>query len=627
VIARDATVGAAALPTLQETFFGLTVESLKWYATVLPGGKGPTRKADLVDALLRHLGDPGHLRRLWEQLTPGQRQVIGDVVHRDEGRYDQEVIQARYPAVPPPAAPPAYYYGYGAKPARATAFDLFFGRLYGVGTYIPSDLVPRLRALAPAPPPPHLATRADPPVELAAGKRRLEAAPQVTVTENERAALHDLTAALHLIQQGKASVGATTRLPTLGTVRQLRQRLLFGDDLDDDYERAEEAIRPFALLMLVQAAKWAAPAADNGGKLGLTKGGLAVLAAGVGAQQIRQVWDAWLKHGPLDELSRIRAIKGQGAKGIRLTKPAERRARIAAALAAVPPGRWVALDDFLRHLRAERLAPEIERGDYSRLYLGSSAEYGALEYRGSEYWDFVVGSYLRAVLWEYAGTLGLIELAYTDPEESPRDLSRAYGLDGEPYLSRYDGLLGFSLTGLGAYALGLAADYTPPAPAVADQRPVLTILPNLDVVITDARRITPNDRAFLERLGTSPSQDVYHLDREALLEVIESGLTLPQIRDFLAQRSGRPEAEFPQPVRVFFADLEQRLAALREADRVLVLDGPDPYLLTELAHDATLRASVQLATLAGRTILLVPLAQEAAVRRQLRRLGYLPRKP
>jgi hypothetical protein len=347
----------------------------------------------------------------------------------------------------------------------------------------------------------------------------------------------------------------------------------------------------------------------------------------VQAQHIRQAWDAWLKGALLDELSRIRAIKGQGAKGIRLTKPAERRARIAAALAAAPPGRWVALDEFLRYLRAERLAPEIERGDYSRLSIGSSSEYGAAEYRAGEYGDFVVGSYLRAFLWEYAGTLGLIELAYTLPEESPRDLSRAYGLDGEPYLSRYDGLLGFRLTALGAYALGLAADYTPPTPAVADQRPILAILPNLDVVVTDARRITPNDRAFLERLGTAPSQDVYHLGREALLEVLESGLTLPQIRDFLAQKSGRPEAEFPQPVRVFFDDLEQRLLALREADRVVVLDGPDPYLLTELAHDASLRAVVQLATIAGRTVLLVPLAQEAAVRRQLRRLGYLPRKP
>ena len=94
----------------------------------------------------------------------------------------------------------------------------------------------------------------------------------MTITENERAVFHDLIATLQLIQEGKVSVSATTRQPTIGTVRALRQRLLFGDDLDDDYERAEEAIRPLALVMLVQAAKWAAPG-ESGGKLRLTKTG------------------------------------------------------------------------------------------------------------------------------------------------------------------------------------------------------------------------------------------------------------------------------------------------------------------------------------------------------------------
>jgi len=82
-------------------------------------------------------------------LTPGPRQVIGDVIQRDGGRY---------PAVPPPIVPPAYYRD---RKARAQAFDLFFGRRDGVGTYIPADLVPRLRALAPASPP-YLASRDDP---------------------------------------------------------------------------------------------------------------------------------------------------------------------------------------------------------------------------------------------------------------------------------------------------------------------------------------------------------------------------------------------------------------------------------------------------------------------------------
>jgi len=33
---------------------------MKWYAALLPAGALPTRKADLADALLRLLADPGN---------------------------------------------------------------------------------------------------------------------------------------------------------------------------------------------------------------------------------------------------------------------------------------------------------------------------------------------------------------------------------------------------------------------------------------------------------------------------------------------------------------------------------------------------------------------------------------
>jgi hypothetical protein len=448
----------------------------------------------------------------------------------------------------------------------------------------------------------------------------------VVVGETEGAAFHDLGATLQLVGEGKVSVGAKTRLPTLASLRQVRRRLLLGDYFPDEYERAEDAIRPLALVMLAQAAKWAAPVGAAGSKLGLTKAGQALLNGTIGAREIRACWEAWLRSDLLDELSRVRAIKGQGAKGVRLTKPAERRAKLAAVLPACPPGRWVALDELFRFMRAERQSPTVERNEHTGLYLGWSAEYGWLGYSGVDYWDIAVGSFLRATLWEYAATLGLLDIAYTRPEESPHDFGEAYGLDEEPYLSRYDGLLALRLTPLGAYACRLADEYTPSAPRPGAGRPVLTILPNLDLVVTDARRIAPNDRAFLARIGAPQSEDVYRLSRERILEAVENGLDPRQVRAFLAARGGLPEEDFPQPVRVFFDDLARRLGALREGGRVLVLRGADPYLLTELAHDATLRTLARLGTIGEETVLLVPEAQEAAARRQLKKLGYAPGK-
>lgn len=617
------------LPTLVESLYSLTVDALKWYASRLPG-KAPTRKAELIDAIVALLTDPTELGTLWQQLTPLQQQVVGEIVHRQQGIYDSVVITAKYRGASAPRLPhySSYGYssfGYGRKREEPGAFDLLFCYLYDLGVYIARDVAALLRPLAPAPPPTTMPSHDDPPVELAAkGKRWRSETPQVTITENEVAIFHDLTAALYLIHEGKATVGAATKLPTLATLRQLRQRLLAGDYFADDYQRADEAIRPFALLLIVQAAKWAAPDPSKGTKLTLTKAGQALLTGQLGAKQIRQAWEAWLKNTLLDELSRVKAIKGQQSRSARLTKPAERRATLNAVLAACPVNRWVVLDDFFRYMRAERQAPTIERADYSSLYIGWSAEYGSLEYTGQGYWEAVIGTYLRAVLWEYAATLGLIEIAYTHPEESPRSFDDLYGMDDEPYLSRYDGLLGLRLTPLGAYALGLTDDYTPPESRANAAQPVLALLPNLDVVITDARRITPNDRAFLERLGPPQSQDVYRLGREQLLELIETGLSLQQIQTFLSNKTGQPAADFPQPVRVFFADLEQRLGRLHGGARMIVLQSADPYLLTELAHDSTLKTVVQLGTIGEETVLLVPEAQEATVRRQLKRLGYLP---
>src|SRR6185295_607731 len=109
----------------------------------------------------------------------------------------------------------------------------------------------------------------------------------------------DLTSALHLVQQGKAGVSAATRMPTLATLRQLRQRMLIGDYFEDDYERAEDAIRPLALIMLIQAAKWATPS-GSGNKLELTRRGQALLGLQIGPQQVREAWESWAKTDLLD---------------------------------------------------------------------------------------------------------------------------------------------------------------------------------------------------------------------------------------------------------------------------------------------------------------------------------------
>jgi hypothetical protein len=615
------------LPPLEQSLLRRNVDELKWYAVLLPG-KAPTRKGELVAMIVQALTDPEQVTRLWSALTPRQREMIAYVVYHGLGVYDADVIEARYPGVGSPTGPQLYANSFmGHRKKDAVAFDLFFFYDHEVGFHVPREMAALIRDLSAPPPPQAIASHENPP-QVATTRGRMERNVEVMIAETERGVFHDLAATISVINDGKISVSPSTRLPTLTSVRYLAKRLLLADYFSDiDYERAEDAMRPLALVLLAQVAGWASPIGTKGNKLELTRSGLALLGRPIQAEHVRNAWERWLKSDLLDELSRIRAIKGQQSKAARLTKPTHRREKLTLVLKDCPVGRWVAFDEFLRYMRAEGQLPEIEHNIPTALYVGPDFEYGWLGYLGVQYWDVVTGSYMRAALWEYAATLGIVDIAYTRPEESPHDFGDVYGLDEYDYISRYDGLLGLRLTPLGAYALGLMESHDAATPAIEAGPPALKVLPNLDVVITDQSRLALNERTFLARIAAPTSESVYHLDREKMLDAIQEGLTLIQAQEFLANRSGTSPDEFPQTVRVFFSDLEKRLNAVREAGRMLVLEGDDPLVLTELAHSRQIRSLVQLARTGERTVLLVLEENEKQVRKHLKKLGYVPSKP
>ena len=54
-----------------------------------------------------------------------------------------------------------------------------------------------------------------------------------------------------------------------------------------------------------------------------------------------------------------------------------------------------------------------------RHYLGD-AQYGIMGYDGYYRWEMLEGRYILAVLFEYAGTLGLFDLDYIHPQGRAR---------------------------------------------------------------------------------------------------------------------------------------------------------------------------------------------------------------
>lgn len=427
----------------------------------------------------------------------------------------------------------------------------------------------------------------------------------LTVRETERAALHDLEAVLRLVEAGKLSVSDKTRRPSAATTRAVAEALRCGEP----YPEASEvgAIPSFAWPMLVQAG---GVAELRGSRLALTSAGRKAVGA-PDADTVRRLWERWRATRLLDELSRVEVIKGQTGKGKRgLTAVAGRREVIGEALAECPVGRWVVIDEVFRYMRSVGHRFEVTRNAWT-LYIGDP-QYGSLGYDGYGGWNILQARYALCLLFEYAATLGMVDVAYVPPAGARPDYHDMWGTDDLEYLSRYDGLAYIRLTPLGAYALGSVETYAPPA---LEHRPAFTVLANLDVVETGGGAAF-SDRLALERYAHRTADRVWRLDREHLLAAAEAGESIEGVRAFLEARTA---TQLPPSVIGLLDEVADRTGRFVDRGAMRVIECTDPALVLRLASDRTTRG---LCIAAGEHRLLVPTGSEQAFRRAVRKLGY-----
>jgi hypothetical protein len=135
----------------------------------------------------------------------------------------------------------------------------------------------------------------------------------------------------------------------------------------------------------------------------------------------------------IDEFSRVENLKGQRAANV-LTAPKARRQKVAEALAAQPIDEWVQIDDLFRQMQRTAWSPRVARSDRAlwKLYL-QDPRYGSLGYAGFGDWEILEGRYTVAVLFEYAATLGLIDVAYDEASGARDD----YHENWAPTISRH----------------------------------------------------------------------------------------------------------------------------------------------------------------------------------------------
>jgi hypothetical protein len=415
---------------------------------------------------------------------------------------------------------------------------------------------------------------------------------------------------LRLAESGRLKVSDKTRKPSEATVATIAPLLVGGDyyGVDDRSKYPEDpgwdlTIRSFAWPCLLQAAGLASA---SGGKLGLSPAGRKALARPP-HEVLRAAWDKWLKTSLFDEFERIDAVKGK--KSARLTSPAHRRAAVNDVLAQLPPGRWIAIDEFFRVFEAIGEDFAVAREAW-KLYL-VDAYYGRFEYSRDGF--LLQGRFILAMLFEYAATLGLIDVAYIPPQGVRDDYHDHWGTDEYECLSRYDGLKFLRINAMGAWALGLAPHYEPEA--LITPR-TWRVLPNREVVSTDESP-DPGDALFLDRVAERTSHRVWRLDREKILAAVEDGLDVAQLSGFLEARAAEP---VPATVATLLADLKDRAGLLLDKGTVRMIECTDAETARLLVLDPKLKS---LCLPAGERNLVFRESDEGTVRARLRKLGYV----
>lgn len=608
-----------SIPTLADALQGQTVDYLKKLAVLVSDEKNkPIRKADLIEFILRRVnGEQGRLRQVeddplqgfWRKLDALQQAAVAETAHGPHPWFDAERFAAKY------GGSPNWGKGrfYDSNPSLLGVF--FYDGI------MPDDLRRRFKSFVPKPEPVRLASSNEIPAEWAMTyqewdqktleKKTYRQMVPIAQRLTERAAIHDLKAMLRLIDAGKLAVSDKTHQPGAAALRTLDALVLGGDFYDDSgYDEYEKIgpIKPFAWPMLAQAGGLASL---SGKTLQLTKAGQKALSEPV-EKILAQLWQRWLKTTLFDELRRIDCIKGQTGKGKRgLTAVAGRRAAINQALRGCPPGQWIAVDDLFRQMRASGAGFEITRDPWN-LYICEPG-YGNLG-ENHHGWNILQARYALCLLFEYAATLGLLDVAYIPPHDARPDYGDIWGTDDLPFFSRYDGLLYIRVNSLGAYCLGLADRYQPAALEVA-ATPLLRVLPNLEVAAIGAP-LEPADAMLLDSYAEKASDAVWKLDQTRLLEALEAGHDITVLAELLVSLGGRP---LPETVERFLEDMARRIRSLKATGTARLIECTDAALATLIANDSRTKP---FCLLAGDRCLAVPVESETRFRGALRKLGY-----
>lgn len=576
----------------------LTVASLNELVDLLTVKKRPTRKTELVGLIENYLlGDS--FENLWDRFDETQQQAVSETLYTYGGLFDSIRFKAKYDSVP------SFYQNksnkrYGGKPGILQLLMFREDRYKHSHLVIPRELQERLHHFVPEPTPIILVTTKN----LPSTKNN----SSINRSDTENSALQDLKSILRLISQGKVSVSNKTFRASKATTKTIAKVLRNGDFYSQagahSFDEEIGPIKSFAWPLLIQATKFAGV---QGSKLVLTKAGQKALV-NPPAESIKLIWTRWIKNKLIDEFNRIDAIKGQKGKGKRsMTSASERRSVISHALSNLQVDQWVNIDVFSNFMQSENYLFEITKSS-CHLYL-CDPQYGNLGYEGYHGWSILQGRYIQCLLLEYAATLGLIDVAYTRPENAESDFSDLWGADELSYLSRYDGLLYLRLTSLGAYCLGLTASFEQSETKSVAK---ITVLPNLQVT---TEVLAFEHSQLLETYADKISEQQWRLNPDKMITAVENGHKLSELETFLTENN---DQLLPETVEALIKKIDRQARSLIVKGPTVLIECADAEVAKMVSeHEQT----KSLCMLAGDKHLVLTVT-EKAFRATLKKIGY-----
>ncbi len=588
----------SALKAIQDELFKhftrFDVNALRSLLTLV-GHPNPRemRRDEAIFYLIQRLHSKAALRDLWEKLSPITRKTLSFTVHATNGVYRPDLVRLRFGQAPP--APQRHWSGY-----IPTELDLFLGE----DKKILPELFPLLRVVAPKPERWEIPVHPEPPPRYESIGFERGPGPE--------AGLQDLTAVLALAGQRKLLVN-DRMLPTHESINHILAALAEGDFLkESSLQDLYDAIKPVGLVRFALGSGLV--------KLGARTGYNTVLKLspigwewliGPSPDLLLDALESWVANDLYDEIDRIDHLRNSTKASEFRTPPKSRRDSIIETLSWSPQNEWLSINDFFTALKLWQHDFEVDP-TLTAIDDANGRKMNIEELKDP--WRAVQGAYTLVTLFEILGSLGALDVAYTEPQHALPFLeapTESWQRPAQPY-TRYDGLTYFRINDLGAYLLGHSRRYD--LPHSCSER--FFVIDESFAFQYSRQTVRPYQRQILPLLGASDEKGIYRLDKAAWLQAQYAENTLKERKELLLSRHDGPLSPL---VEDWLEQTESDSTALRKGRPMITLQVRRPDVRNAILEDPELRRYCRL--LDDRT-LLIPSSRERAFTRKVLQLGY-----